>query len=36
MFHPAEKPGQTGGTPAEDLDDEEPRPEDEEELEAPK
>jgi hypothetical protein len=34
MFHPAEKPGQTGGSQPEDLDDEEPRPEDEAELQA--
>jgi hypothetical protein len=35
MFHPAEKPGQTGGSQAEDLDDDdEPRPEDEAELQA--
>ena len=35
MFHPAEKPGQAGGSSADDLDCEEPRPEDEEELERP-
>ena len=36
MFHPAERPGQTTGSSADDIDCEEPRPEDDEELEAPK